>query len=183
MRRTPIARSTSAPTGWPTISWRTGIGHGDHVAVHAHNRIEWIDAFFGTLKIGAVPVNINYKYLRDELAYLYDNADCVAAVIAPEYVDHRRRPRSPPLKHVLVMDESYAAAMAAAGGERPGVDRSDDDHYVIYTGGTTGSPEGRRLARRPTSSGRPSTPPATARRSSRSRRWRWRRRPTRTRWC
>ena len=118
-----------------------GIGHGDHVAVHAHNRIEWIDAFFGSLKIGAVPININYKYLRDELAHLYDNADCVAAVIAPDYIDVAGDVLAP-LRHVLVMDESYAAAMAAAGGGRPAVDRSDDDHYVIYTGGTTGSPKG-----------------------------------------
>ena len=118
-----------------------GIGHGDHVAVHAHNRIEWIDAFFGALKIGAVPVNINYKYLRDELAHVYDDADCVAAVIAPDYVDVAGDLLTS-LRHVLVMDESYAAAMAAAGGQRPDVDRSGDDHYVIYTGGTTGSPKG-----------------------------------------
>ena len=64
-----------------------GVGPGDHVAVHSANRIEWVDAFYGCLKARAVPININYKYLHDELAYLYDNADCVAAIVAPEHVD------------------------------------------------------------------------------------------------
>ena len=64
-----------------------GIGPGDHVAVHSANRIEWVDAFYGCLKARAVPININYKYLHDELTYLYDNADCVAAIVAPEHAD------------------------------------------------------------------------------------------------
>ena len=64
-----------------------GIAPGEHVAVHSANRIEWVDAFYGCLKARAVPININYKYLRDELAYLFDIADCVAAIVAPEDVD------------------------------------------------------------------------------------------------
>src|SRR4051812_14992114 len=39
-----------------------GISAGDHVAVHASNRIEWVDAFYGCFKARAVPININYKY-------------------------------------------------------------------------------------------------------------------------
>ncbi|NHA00449.1 AMP-binding protein [Nocardioides sp. W3-2-3] len=43
-----------------------GVRPGEHVAVHATNRIEWVDALYGCLKARAVPININYKYLRDE---------------------------------------------------------------------------------------------------------------------
>ena len=119
-----------------------GIRPGDHVAVHATNRIEWVDALYGCLKARAVPININYKYLHDELAYLYDNADCVAAVIAPEFVDAVRALDVPSLRQLVVLGEEYDAALAAASPERPVNGRSADDRYVLYTGGTTGNPKG-----------------------------------------
>ena len=118
-----------------------GVGPGDHVAVHSANRIEWVDAFYGCLKARAVPININYKYLHDELAYLYDNADCVAAIVAPEHVAAVQALDLPTLEHVLVLGEEYDAALAAASTERL-AGRSADDHYVLYTGGTTGNPKG-----------------------------------------
>jgi acyl-CoA synthetase (AMP-forming)/AMP-acid ligase II len=118
-----------------------GVRPGDHVAVHATNRIEWVDAFYGCFKARAVPININYKYLRDELAYLYDNADCVAAIVAPEHVASVQALSLPSLQHLVVLGEGYDAALAAASTARLG-GRSSDDHYVLYTGGTTGSPKG-----------------------------------------
>lgn len=118
-----------------------GVQPGEHVAVHSKNRIEWVDAFYGSLKARAVPININYKYLREELAYLYDNADCVVAVIAPEHAEVVASLDVPTLRHVLVMGEEYDAALEAASTERLG-GRTDDDPYVLYTGGTTGKPKG-----------------------------------------
>ena len=118
-----------------------GIGPGDHVAVHSNNRIEWVDAFYGCLKARAVPINVNYKYLHDELAYLYGNADCVAAIVAPEHLEAVRELDLPQLRHILTLGEEYDAALAAASTERLG-GRSPDDHYVLYTGGTTGNPKG-----------------------------------------
>ncbi|MCX6400888.1 MAG: AMP-binding protein [Propionibacteriales bacterium] len=119
-----------------------GVQPGEHVAVHATNRIEWVDALYGCLKARAVPININFKYLHDELAYLYDNADCVAAIIAPEYVDAVAGLDTPTLRHMVVLGEEYEAALAAASPERRITGRSADDHYVLYTGGTTGNPKG-----------------------------------------
>ena len=118
-----------------------GISPGDHVAVHSTNRIEWVDALYGCLKARAVPININYKYLHDELAYLYDNSDAVAAIVAPEHVPMVEALDLPLLKQVIVLGEEYDAALAAASTQRVG-GRSPDDHYVLYTGGTTGNPKG-----------------------------------------
>jgi acyl-CoA synthetase (AMP-forming)/AMP-acid ligase II len=118
-----------------------GVGPGDHVAVHSANRIEWVDAFYGCLKARAVPININYKYLHDELAYLYDNADCVATIVAPEHLAAVQALDLSTLEHRLVLGEAYDAALAAASTERL-AGRSADDHYVLYTGGTTGNPKG-----------------------------------------
>lgn len=118
-----------------------GVEPGQHVAVHSTNRIEWVDAFYGCFKARAVPININFKYLRDELAYLYDNADCVAAIVAPEHVAAVQELTLPTLKHLIALGEEYDAALEAASTQRLG-GRSADDHYVLYTGGTTGSPKG-----------------------------------------
>lgn len=118
-----------------------GIGLGDHVAIHSANRVEWIEAFYGCLKARAVPININYKYLRDELTYLYDNADCVAAFIAPEHVEVVDELDLPTLKHRMVFGEEYETALAQASTDRL-AGRSPDDLYVLYTGGTTGKPKG-----------------------------------------
>ena len=118
-----------------------GVRPGDHVAVHSSNRIEWVDAWYGCLKARAVPININYKYLHDELTYLYGNADCVAAIVAPEHVEAVSALDVPTLKHVIVLGDEYDAALAAAPTDRLG-DRSADDLYVLYTGGTTGYPKG-----------------------------------------
>ncbi len=119
-----------------------GIKPGDHIAVHSPNRIEWVDAFYGALKARAVPININFKYRSDELAYLYDNSDSVAAIVDPEYVDLMQQARGDKLSHVIVLDETYDDLLAAASSERLDNGRSEDDRYVIYTGGTTGAPKG-----------------------------------------
>ncbi|QYJ04026.1 AMP-binding protein [Nocardioides panacisoli] len=119
-----------------------GVAPGEHVAVHSPNRIEWVDALYGCFKARAVPINVNFKYRHDELAYLYDNADCVAAVIAPEYVEAVTALDLPTLRHRIVLGEEYDAAMAAASSLRPETGRTGDDRYVLYTGGTTGQPKG-----------------------------------------
>ena len=121
-----------------------GVGRGDNVAVHAYNCIEWVEVFIGSMKIGAVPINVNYKYRRDELSHIYDNSESVVAVVGPTFVDalEEIRPTLPHLREVIVIGEEYDTAMAAACAERPDVQHSEDDHYIIYTGGTTGLPKG-----------------------------------------
>lgn len=121
-----------------------GVGRGDNVAVHAYNCVEWVEMFLGSMKISAVPINVNYKYLHDELLHVYENSESVYAVVGPQFVDavEEIRPRLTHLRDVLVIGEDYDAALAAASAERPDAQRSEDDHYIIYTGGTTGLPKG-----------------------------------------
>ena len=118
-----------------------GVRPGEHVAVHSANRIEWVDAFYGCFKARAVPININYKYQHEELEYLYQNADCVATIVAPEHLEAVRALEVPTLREVVALGDEYDAAMAASSSTR--LDgRSSEDLYVLYTGGTTGKPKG-----------------------------------------
>jgi acyl-CoA synthetase (AMP-forming)/AMP-acid ligase II len=121
-----------------------GVRPGDHVAIHSSNCVEWVEAFYGCFKLRGVPININYRYVAKELRYLYDNADCVAAVVSPDCVAavDDLRGELPGLRHRLVIGDEYEAALAAAPAERDFAQRSPDDRYIVYTGGTTGMPKG-----------------------------------------
>jgi acyl-CoA synthetase (AMP-forming)/AMP-acid ligase II len=114
-----------------------GVAPGEHVAIHAMNCTEWVEAFYACFKLRAVPININYRYLARELEHLYDDSDAVAAIVAPEFVD-----AVPAVRHRLVLGDDYEAALQAASPERDFPPRTADDHYVVYTGGTTGMPKG-----------------------------------------
>ncbi len=132
-----------------------GIGRGDHVAVYSYNSLEYVETMLAAFKLRAVPINVNYRYVEDELAYLLDNSDSVALVHQAQFsplVD-AVRPELEQLRHVLVVDDgsgtvpsadssSYEEALAAASAERDFPPRSDGDIYIIYTGGTTGYPKG-----------------------------------------
>jgi acyl-CoA synthetase (AMP-forming)/AMP-acid ligase II len=121
-----------------------GIKPGDHVAVHAMNCIEWVEAFYGITKARAVPINVNYRYVHRELIHIYENSGAVMAIVAPEYVEALEEVRSavPTLAQKLVLGEEYDAALAAASPRRQIGERTADDRYIIYTGGTTGFPKG-----------------------------------------
>jgi len=121
-----------------------GVGPGDHVGIYAYNCVPWVEAMLGSFKLRAVPININFRYVEDELAYLLDNADCVAVVYDPEFADRLEavRERVPGVKHVLPIDETWAPERDAQSSERDFGPREPDDHYMLYTGGTTGMPKG-----------------------------------------
>ena len=121
-----------------------GVGRGDHVGIYALNCVEWVETVWAVFKLRAVWVNINYRYVEDELAYIFDNADLVALVVAPEFAERAggAREYSPLLIHVLVIGSDYEAALAAQSPARDFAPRSNDDIYILYTGGTTGMPKG-----------------------------------------
>ncbi len=121
-----------------------GIRPGDHVGIYAHNSAEWVEALWAIFKLRAVWININYRYVEDELSYLFANADLTALVYEPEFEERVQACATalPDLRHTLAMGEDYETALAAASPERDFGPRSPDDLYILYTGGTTGMPKG-----------------------------------------
>src|SRR5204862_650138 len=83
-----------------------GIRPGEHVGILAWNRAEWVELMLGILKLRAVPININYRYVEDELRYVFSNADLAAVAYAPELADRVDAVRAdvPTLRHALVID-------------------------------------------------------------------------------
>ena len=62
-----------------------GVGHGDHIGIYAKNSIEHVVAVLAIVKIRAVNINVNYRYVENELNYLFDNAEMVALIHERSY--------------------------------------------------------------------------------------------------
>lgn len=134
-----------------------GLKKGDHIAIYAYNSIEWIEAMLACYKIGAIPININYRYEEDELAYIFDDADIKALIYDAEFSERiiNIRERFPLLQHFVYFDNlNYVAGHSQIPGSVKFSlacdtdatvtfpERSADDLYLLYTGGTTGMPKG-----------------------------------------
>ena len=132
-----------------------GVKPGDHVGIYALNSVEWVETAWAVFKLRAVWININYRYVKEELRYLFTNADLVALVhqaeFSPQVTD--LLPELPDLQLVIGIDDGtgvplgegtvpFEEAIAAGSPERDFAPRSGDDYYILYTGGTTGMPKG-----------------------------------------
>jgi len=148
-----------------------GIAPGDKVALWMVNRPEWIDAMFAAMKIGAVLVPVNTRFRTDDTAYVLDQSDATAVLLAARSgpIDYlamlremapalgtRPDPRFPCLRRAVVLGEAASPDAVGwdemlEGGRRVSDDalraRADavdpgEDAFIFYTSGTTGFPKG-----------------------------------------
>ena len=135
---------------------KLGIKKGSHIGIYAFNCVEWLEIMLGAYKLCAIPININYRYVEEELKYLIDNADMEAIFYHKQFSNKLENIKNhlPLLKDFIciednsgkddVIDKSYnfEDLIANEDESRLDVDRSGDDKYILYTGGTTGMPKG-----------------------------------------
>jgi acyl-CoA synthetase (AMP-forming)/AMP-acid ligase II len=132
-----------------------GIGHEDRVGLQMLNGTEYIEGMLACFKIRAVPINVNYRYVEDELRYLFEDADLRVLILHRQFAPRviAIQPQLNLLKHVLVVEdgsdsrdpqhaEGYEQAIEKERDTRDFGERSGDDLYCVYTGGTTGMPKG-----------------------------------------
>ncbi len=133
-----------------------GVKKDDKVGLYCRNRIEIVIGMLGIVKAGAILVNINFRYVEGELKYLFENSDMVALIHERRYADRVANvlPETPNVTTVLVVEDGseddyssyggveFEAALAQGAPERDFGPRSEDDIYLLYTGGTTGFPKG-----------------------------------------
>ncbi|MDT5280122.1 MAG: 3-oxocholest-4-en-26-oate---CoA ligase [Mycobacterium sp.] len=136
-----------------------GVKKDDKVGLYCRNRIEIVIAMLGIVKAGAILVNVNFRYVEGELKYLFENSDMVALVHERRYADRVANvlPETPNVKTILVVEDGtedpagdfrkyhgveFYSALEKGSPERDFGERSGDDIYLLYTGGTTGFPKG-----------------------------------------
>lgn len=155
-RRLTYAQLDERATRLANCLLARGIGEGDHIGLYLYNGIEYLEGTLAAFKIRAIPININYRYVEDELRYLFDNADLVGLIHHREFGPRIGAVASelPAMRTFLAVDDGSDADCSAIGSvdceealaegspERDFSARSADDVYMLYTGGTTGMPKG-----------------------------------------
>jgi len=134
---------------------RARLPRGAKVAAYLYNGPEYLETYFAAFKAGFVPVNTNYRYVADELIYLFENADAEAVVFHAQFAPmvEQIREQLPKVRlWIAVARAGWPVPAFAAdydeivGSEIPRVEpswgRSGDDLLILYTGGTTGMPKG-----------------------------------------
>jgi fatty-acyl-CoA synthase len=133
----------------------SGLGENSKIGLYLFNGNEYLEAQYAGFKIRGVPINVNYRYLDDELWYLLDNADAEALFFHSSLADRVARiiDRLPKLKLLVEVDDGGPAHGTVPGAETyeslitdsdpaPRITRDESDLYMLYTGGTTGMPKG-----------------------------------------
>jgi 3-oxocholest-4-en-26-oate---CoA ligase len=138
-----------------------GVGPGAKVACYLYNGAAYLETVFAAFKLGAVPVNVNYRYTSEELFALLADADAAAMVFSAELAGNVTgvAARLPSLRllvrvgagaavpdvavpDVAVPDAVELGELLAAHAPRPARPRPGSDELFMYTGGTTGKPKG-----------------------------------------
>lgn len=151
-------------TSWAEMDARTnrlaraflavdGVEADDKVALYTRNAPAYIEGTIAAFKSRLVHVNVNYRYVDEELEYLLDNADAAILIYAAEYAPLVAALKSRLTKVKLFVEiadgpvrnefaQDFEALAEHGDGSKLQIDRSPDDLFFLYTGGTTGQPKG-----------------------------------------
>ncbi|MBI3786196.1 MAG: acyl-CoA synthetase [Deltaproteobacteria bacterium] len=132
--------------------WESG---QDHFGIYLYNGPEYLEAMAGAFRARVAPFNVNYRYVEDELLYLFKDAATRAIIYHAAFAPRLARilPNLPPLALLLQVEDGsgelllpgaldYEQALASASDTNPHTEPHPDDLYIVYTGGTTGMPKG-----------------------------------------
>ena len=134
-----------------------GVKPGDHVGIYAYNSAEWVESLWAIFKLRATWININYRYVANELRYIFENADLVGLIYAREFGPRCRRGGRCSWRSCTARSSSTTGRVNWTGGRKRKTTKRRwppsrttvtsgpapaTDLYILYTGGTTGMPKG-----------------------------------------
>lgn len=130
-----------------------GLGDNSKVGLYLHNSNEYLEAQYSVFKIKGVPINVNYRYKEEELIYLLDNSDSEAVFFQSCYAEQIEsiKDKLPKIKLYIQVDDGSKDVLSFAQDYETAIseckpmerlERSEDNIYMLYTGGTTGMPKG-----------------------------------------
>ena len=136
-----------------SLMTNSGLGDNSKVGLYLHNSNEYLEAQYSVFKIKGVPINVNYRYKEEELIYLLDNSDSEAVFFQSCYAEQIEsiKDRLPKIKLYIQVDDGSKDVLSFAQDYETAIseckpmerlERSEDNIYMLYTGGTTGMPKG-----------------------------------------
>ncbi|MFG6477299.1 AMP-binding protein [Microbacterium sp. P06] len=144
------AEFDDASARFAALAHESGVGRGDKVSILLHNRPEWLVTFAGSIRVGIVPVSLNFRYRAHEIASLLDDSDSAALVysasLAPVVADAVAL-LGRPIILLQVQDVDAALLPGARDFQEYAVrapvpyENPVDGDFFMYTGGTTGAPK------------------------------------------
>ena len=136
-----------------TLLTNAGLGDDSKVGLYLHNSNEYLESQYSVFKIKGVPINVNYRYKEEELIYLLENSDSEAIFYQSCYAEQIAsiKDKLPKVKLYIQVDDKTNETLNFAQDYESAIsecqpmerqERSEDNIYMLYTGGTTGMPKG-----------------------------------------
>ncbi|MFP6805624.1 MAG: acyl-CoA synthetase [Pseudomonadales bacterium] len=131
-----------------------GAEPGDKIAFYMRNCPEYSEGIAAAFKASLTHVNVNYRYIEQELVYLLDDSDAKVVMYHSEFEPfvEQIHEQLPQVKlwieveeghtHSESEDSYYEELVSNGDGSIVDVPHSSDDLLFLYTGGTTGMPKG-----------------------------------------
>jgi crotonobetaine/carnitine-CoA ligase len=129
-----------------------GIGRGDRVAVMMGNVPEFLEAWFGIARLGAIEVPVHSAYQGPLLQHVLGQSESSTLFCDAEFVRRLHGLELPNLRRVIIRGEAeplpwvdchrFDEVIAGAGAPRLPALEGDTVSCILYTSGTTGPSKG-----------------------------------------
>jgi acyl-CoA synthetase (AMP-forming)/AMP-acid ligase II len=130
-----------------------GLGANSKAGLYLNNSNEYLIAQYAIFKVGGIPINVNYRYVEEELIYLLENSDAEAVFYHACYSSRIKEISGslPNIKAWIEVSDGTESKFDQSLkyeellNQHPPMKRIHRDPetvYMLYTGGTTGMPKG-----------------------------------------
>lgn len=135
-----------------------GVKKGDRVMHLMMNSIDWLEAYFGILKTGAMAAPLNFRFISRQIKYCVDIAEPKIMILDENFTERvaEIRAEMPTIKNYIFAGnnmpkgmEAFEDVLAKSSPEPPNIElNSEDEAGLYFTSGTTGDPKATLLCHR-----------------------------------